>query len=101
MSNNMVLKRKCIDLQESLGRVTAERDALQQRLTAADERADVLEADKRRLDFWQNNSGYFGGFAPSGDWSFFNPAGATCYGKTLRDALDRLGVMDADLKSRC
>ena len=71
-------------------------DALQQCLTAADE----LEADKRRLDLWQNNPGYFGGFAPSGDWSFFNPAGKTCYGKTLREALDRLGVMDADLKSR-
>lgn len=30
-------------------RVTAERDALQQRLTAADERADHLEADKRAM----------------------------------------------------
>ncbi|WP_186352559.1 hypothetical protein [Pseudomonas proteolytica] len=30
-------------------RVTAERDALQARLTAADERADVLEAENRRL----------------------------------------------------
>ena len=32
-------------------RVTAERDALQQRLTAADERADVLERDKARIDW--------------------------------------------------
>lgn len=71
-------------------------EQLQRDLTEADE----LEADKRRLDLWQNNPGYFGGFAPSGDWSFFNPTGKTCYGKTLREALDQLGVMDADLKSR-
>ena len=70
MSNNMVLKRKCIDLQEIIDRVTAERDAalaaeqvaigaiahnqlvikdLQQRLTAADERADVLETALRKI----------------------------------------------------
>lgn len=33
----------------TLERVVAERDALQQRLTAADERADRLEADKRAM----------------------------------------------------
>ena len=37
-------------LQAVINRVTAERDALQQRLTAADERADVLEAEVARLN---------------------------------------------------
>ncbi|MFL1495616.1 hypothetical protein [Pseudomonas antarctica] len=32
-------------------RVTAERDALQRRLTAADERVDLLERDKARIDW--------------------------------------------------
>ena len=36
---------------EELEQVVAERDALQQRLTAADERADVLERDKVRIDW--------------------------------------------------
>ena len=37
-----------VDAAESLDRVTAERDVLQQRLTAADERADMLEGLLRR-----------------------------------------------------
>lgn len=40
---------KHFSLAEDFDRVTAERDALQQRLTAADERVDVLEAENRRL----------------------------------------------------
>ena len=38
-----------------LDRVTAERDALQQRLNAADQRIDELERDKHRLDALESN----------------------------------------------
>jgi hypothetical protein len=41
-----------------LDRVTVERDALQQRLTAADERAEVLEGLLRNLDeAWNSHDG--------------------------------------------
>lgn len=40
---------KIMEITEDFGRVTAERDALQQRLTAADERADVLEVLLRSM----------------------------------------------------
>ncbi|WP_236170462.1 hypothetical protein [Pseudomonas parakoreensis] len=49
-------------------RVTAERDALQQRLNAADQRIDELERDKERLDALESN--YWDirfGSSPNGD----------------------------------
>ena len=42
MSNGVNFRTLCIDLRGQLDRVTAERDALQALLTAADEREDVL-----------------------------------------------------------
>lgn len=42
-------------LLEDFDRLTAERDALQQRLNAADQRIDELERDKHRLDSLESN----------------------------------------------
>ncbi|MEF9673975.1 hypothetical protein QNM99_24930 [Pseudomonas sp. PCH446] len=42
-------------LAENFDRVTAERDALQHRLTAADQRINELERDKARLDAIESN----------------------------------------------
>jgi chromosome segregation ATPase len=50
MSNNMVLKRKVIDLQVNLDRITAERDALQQHMNVADQRADDLQTQLDELE---------------------------------------------------
>lgn len=75
-------------------------------LMAAEEEIAELKVDKARLDFWQNTPAYIGGFAPSKPqrWSFFIPpervksgVGKACYGETLREALDQLQVMHADL----
>lgn len=53
---------KKIDMVEAaqLDRVTAERDALQQRLTSADERADVLEGLLREVVALDPRGGFLG-----------------------------------------
>jgi hypothetical protein len=79
---------------------------LQQQLSAAAAEIAELKVDKARLDFWQATPAYVGGFAPGKRqvWSFFVPpervrsgVGKVCYGDTLREAMDQLQVMHADL----
>lgn len=91
-------------LREELAAMTTYRDnaakkifRMRAELTAAEQRNSELEADKARIDFWQENPKYAGGFAPSGEWSFFSREYGTCYGKDLRSAFDRLQVMHKDL----
>lgn len=74
-------------------------------LMAAKREIDELKVDKARLDFWQKTPEYVGGILANKPqrWSFLLTAGRSsgtglaCYGDTLREALDQLQVMHADL----
>lgn len=74
-------------------------------LAAAKREIDELKVDKARLDFWQKTPEYVGGILANKPqrWSFLLTAGRSsgtglaCYGDTLREALDQLQVMHADL----
>lgn len=57
--------------------------------------------DKELLDFWEAHPQYVVGFAPSGDWSAFDPvAGVTCYSPTLRGCIEKMKEMHEDVSKR-
>lgn len=92
-----IYAKSVAEVQLLIGNLYLDAETAGEKLAVAEQRIVELEADKSRLDFWQSVPQYAGGFAPSGEWSFFSSRMKTCYGKDLRAALDQLQVMHAAL----